>query len=172
MIKQEEMEFCEDNAISIEKFVSDNFVLMDYAKKKNKRNRKWRVKHEELGGMPNIITVPIPFAHRYKELVASGKLIVVRDGFGKYRVYINPRIIVESAKLNYLENCLQELNDGMSQSNEYEIQYIEGRIASIKENIRIIKHFNDGLYPSYTDDIMKNLCDKDEPMIRKRVDSK
>lgn len=171
MIKQEEIEFCEDNAISIEKFVSENFVLTEYTTRKNKKNRKWRVKHEELTGMPNIITVPIPFAHRYKELVASGKLIIVKDGFGKYKVYINPRIIIESSKLDYLEECLENLQSSIAKSSESEIEYIERRIASIEENIRIIKHFNNGVCSSYSSDVVKYFDNNPNGMSRKRVDS-
>ena len=93
MISVEVIEFCEDNAISIEKFLQDNFSLARYIPKKNSKNKKWRIKHNEIAGWINIIPVSLMFAHRYKHFVLTGKLLIVRDDYGKYCVYINPRII-------------------------------------------------------------------------------
>ena len=84
MICVEVLEFCEDNAISIEKFLQDNFSLESYVFKKNPKNKRWRIKHNEIAGWYNVIPVSLMFAYRYKHLVLTGKLIIVRDDFGKY----------------------------------------------------------------------------------------
>ena len=143
MIRKEELEFCENYAISIEKFLSDCFILTKFETKKNNRNRKWRVKHSEISDLVNVIQVPIPFAYRYKELVGIGKLIVVRDDFGLYKVYINPKIISESYKLRITERRLEELKlrDELSKNDRILLEFLENEINDLREDIRLIRHF-------------------------------
>lgn len=147
MISVEVLEFCEDNAISIQKFLQENFSIESYVPKFNSRNKKWRIKHNEIAGWYNVIPVSLMFAHRYKHLVFTGKLVIVRDDFGKYNVYINPRIIRESQELAPLQAQLQELENNPELSIdairlvEIKRQLIE-KIQDIEENLRIIKHFN------------------------------
>lgn len=143
MIRKEELEFCENYAISIEKFLSDCFILTKFETKKNNRNRKWRVKHSEISDLVNVIQVPIPFAYRYKELVGIGKLIVVRDDFGLYKVYINPKIISESYKLRITERRLEELKlrDELSKNDMILLEFLENEINDLREDIRLIRHF-------------------------------
>ena len=143
MIRKEELEFCENYAISIEKFLSDCFILTKFETKKNNRNRKWKVKHSEISDLVNVIQVPIPFAYRYKELVGIGKLIVVRDDFGLYKVYINPKIISESYKLRITERRLEELKlrDELSKNDRILLEFLENEINDLREDIRLIRHF-------------------------------
>ena len=143
MIRKEELEFCENYAISIEKFLSDCFILTKFETKKNNRNRKWKVKHSEISDLVNVIQVPIPFAYRYKELVGIGKLIVVRDDFGLYKVYINPKIISESYKLRITEKKLEELKlrDELSKNDRILLEFLENEINDLREDIRLIRHF-------------------------------
>lgn len=168
---REEREFCEDNSISIEKFLNDNFIMMNQSVKKNKKNRRWRIKHSEIMVLDNIIKVPIPFAIRYKELISIGKLIIVRDDFGFFQCYINPRIIVESYALGGLEKRLHDLIEDI---NELDLENVKirrtlsKRIADLQENIRIINHFNgsETLQNTY------NLIESQEKIVLKRVDKK
>ena len=133
MIRKEELEFCENYAISIEKFLSDCFILTKFETKKNNRNRKWRVKHSEISDLVNVIQVPIPFAYRYKELV----------GIGLYKVYINPKIISESYKLRITERRLEELKlrDELSKNDRILLEFLENEINDLREDIRLIRHF-------------------------------
>lgn len=109
-------EFCEDYAISISKFLKDNYDYEKYPSKKEKRNKKNRIKHDGIKDLVNVISVPLKFAYRYKELVFMGKLLIVKDDFNYYQVYINPKIIVSVCKR-------KEMDEDML------------------ENIRLIKHF-------------------------------
>lgn len=140
-------EFCEDYSISIEKFLTENFSLESYVPKLNAKNKKWRIKHNEIAGWYNIVPVSLMFAHRYKHLVFTGKLVIVRDDFGRYCVYINPRIIQESQELESLQIRLQDVEDNFEVFEDtlkmLEIKrQLEDRIQDIEENLRIIRHFN------------------------------
>lgn len=175
MISVEVLEFCEDYAISIEKFLQDNFNLESYVPKLNSKKRKWRIKHNEIAGWYNIVPVSLMFAHRYKNLVLTGKLVIVRDDFGKYTVYINPRIIQESHQLAELQTRLQQIEDNPEVFDdtlrmvEVKRQLIE-KINDIEENLRIIKHFNGEASLEYTMGIM-NLMSGDKNFQRvRRVD--
>ena len=128
MLSVEVIEFCEDNAIKISKFLNDNFEII---RENNKKKR--RVKHSEIVGFTNIVPVSLFFAYRYKELVLTGKLIIVVDDYSKYAVYVNPRIIASVAMFETLQNLLLEKDSNIQISNE---------IKDILENIRIIRHFN------------------------------
>ena len=145
MISVEVLEFLEDNAISISKFLQDNFSIESYVPKYNQKKKKWRIKHNEIAGWINVIPVSMKFAHRYKHLVLTGKLVVVQDDYGKYCVYINPRVIRESCELAELQTLLGELEENFEPDA---IRMVEARrqvsekIEDIEENIRIIKHFN------------------------------
>lgn len=160
MLKGEDLDFCEDNSISIMKFLSDNFLLDNFEVKKNSKNKRWRLKHKELVGWPNLIIVPIPFAIRYKELVKIGKLIVVKDDFGIFKVYINPHIIIECAKLGELEEQLKAF-DGhlLDESEQIERGILEAKIADLYENIRMVQHFNGDASLDYTEGIFEAVSD-------------
>ena len=172
MISVEVLEFCEDNAISIEKFLHDNFNLESYIPKKNSKNRRWRIKHNEIAGWYNVIPVSIMFAHRYKHLVLTGKLVIVRDDYGKYTAYINPRIIQESQQLGELQTMLQQIEeepesfDNVLKMVETKRQLVE-KINDLEENIRIIKHFNGEESLEYTMGIIK-LLSETEGVSRRR----
>ena len=157
MISVEVLEFLEDNAISISKFLQDNFSIESYVPKYNQKKKKWRIKHNEIAGWINVIPVSMKFAHRYKHLVLTGKLVVVQDDYGKYCVYINPRVIRESCELAELQTLLGELEENFESDA---IRMVEARrqvaekIEDIEENIRIIKHFNGEESLDYTMGIM------------------
>ena len=125
MILNNEVEFCEDNAISIGKFMSDNFSVLTYPSKKDKRNKKNRLKHDGIKDWPNVVGVSLHFACRNKILVLTGKIIIVKDDFGAYRAYINPLIIMQHYD-DYNENKVMT----------------EQLIKEEAENIRLINHFN------------------------------
>ena len=175
MISVEVLEFLEDNAISIGKFLQENFSIEKYVPKFNGKKKKWRIKHNEIAGWMNVIPVSMKFAHRYKHLVLTGKLVVVQDDFGKYTVYINPRVIRESCELAELQVLLQELEENMEPDT---IRMVEARrqvsekIQDIEENIRIIKHFNGEESLEYTMGIM-NLINESQNLsrARKRVEN-
>lgn len=155
MLKGEDLDFCEDNCISIDKFLSDNFSLDTFGEKKNAKNRRWRLKHKELIGWPSLIIVPIPFAIRYKELVKMGKLVVVKDDFGIFKVYINPHIILESAILKELEEQLKSFEGRiLTEEEALEKAVLEAKIADLYENIRIIEHFHGGNSLDYTEGLV------------------
>ena len=128
MLSVEVIEFCEDHAIKISKFLNDNFEK----EQDNKSKKRRRIKHSEIMGLQNIVPVSLFFAYRYKELVLTGKLIIVIDDYGKYAVYINPRIIASVTMFETLQKLLSENDSRVDVSKE---------IKDILENIRIIKHF-------------------------------
>lgn len=170
MISVEVLEFLEDNAISISKFLQDNFSIESYVPKYNQKKKKWRIKHNEIAGWINVIPVSMKFAHRYKHLVLTGKLVVVQDDYGKYCVYINPRVIRESCELAELQTLLGELEENFEPDA---IRMVEARrqvsekIEDIEESIRIIKHFNGEESLDYTMGIM-NIIHETNGLIRGR----
>ena len=170
MISVEVLEFLEDNAISISKFLQDNFSIESYVPKYNQKKKKWRTKHNEIAGWINVIPVSMKFAHRYKHLVLTGKLVVVQDDYGKYCVYINPRVIRESCELAELQTLLGELEENFEPDA---IRMVEARrqvsekIEDIEESIRIIKHFNGEESLDYTMGIM-NIIHETNGLIRGR----
>ena len=170
MISVEVLEFLEDNAISISKFLQDNFSIESYVPKYNQKKKKQRIKHNEIAGWINVIPVSMKFAHRYKHLVLTGKLVVVQDDYGKYCVYINPRVIRESCELAELQTLLGELEENFEPDA---IRMVEARrqvsekIEDIEENIRIIKHFNGEESLDYTMGIM-NIIHETNGLIRGR----
>lgn len=96
MIRQEDIYFFEDNCISVEKFldmisVSNGIIL----ESKTRKGKKSRIKHSQLRVLPGVINVPLNFAHRSKELVSCGKVLIVRDNYGVYRAYLNPKVICD-----------------------------------------------------------------------------
>lgn len=170
MISVEVLEFLEDNAISIQKFLQENFSIESYVPKFNSKKKKWRIKHNEIAGWINVIPVSMKFAYRYKHLVLTGKLVVVQDDYGKYCVYINPRVIRESCELAELQSILQELEENFEPDT---IRMVEARrqvtekIRDIEENVRIIKHFNGEESLDYTMGIM-NIIYETENLSRAR----
>lgn len=174
MIKKEELEFCEDYAVSIEKFLSDCFILEKFEIKKNNKNRKWRIKHSEIRCLANIIQVPIPFAYRYKELVGIGKLIIVRDDFGLYKVYINPKIISESYKLRIMEKRLEDLKlrDELSKNDMCLLEFLENEINDLREDIRLVRHFKGEEDLIKTHEMIDTYEEEVLGMSRKRVEIK
>ena len=174
MLTKEDYAFCSDYAISLEKFLSDNFQVQSYTQKKNGRNKKWRLKHDEISGWKNIISVPIPFAHRYKELVGMGKLIVVCDDYGKYKVYINPRIITESYALSELQVYYEKLKtkeDSLDEAMKNTIVMLEEKIADLEENVRIIRHFKGEDALEYVYNLIDVVDTSKDVMTRKRVEN-
>lgn len=146
MISGEVIEFCEDNAISIHKFLQDNFDSDSNESKTKAKNKRWRVKHSEIDVLCNIVPVSLFFAHRYKNLVSTGVLVIVRDDFGKYGVYINPRIFQEIQQYERLQEYLKQLEESPEMfDNVYQIVELKRQIADkiheFEEWIRIIKHF-------------------------------
>ena len=140
MLNVEVIEFCEDNAIGIEKFLCDNFNLEKKTTKYNNKNKKWRIKHNEIEGWLNIIPVSLFFAYRYKKKIKTGVIVIVRDDYNQYNAYINPRIIHESYELKDLNEQLKNLsNDKQNGKNK---KIILSRIKELEEYIRIIKHFD------------------------------
>ena len=129
MLNVEVIEFCEDNAIKVSKFLNDNF---ERQQENNKSKKRRRIKHSEISSFQNIVPVSLFFAYRYKELVYTGKLVIVVDDYGKYAVYVNPRIIASATMFETLQKLLGE-NDSNVQISE--------EIKDILENIRIIRHF-------------------------------
>lgn len=176
MISVEVMEFCEDNAISIKKFLRENFNIESYIPKFNSKNKKWRVKHSEIAGWYNVIPVSLMFAHRYKNLVLTGKLVIVRDDFGKYSVYINPRIIRESQVLEELQSKLTQI-DEHPEVFESTLEMVEvkrqisEKIADVEENLRLIKHFNGESSLEYVAGIMHILEEEELTRERKRLEN-
>ena len=174
MISVEVLEFLEDNAISIEKFLQENFSIESYIPKFNAKKKKWRIKHNEIAGWYNVIPVSMKFAYRYKHLVLTGKLIVVHDDFGKYCVYVNPRVISESCELAELQAILHDLEENMEPDTlrmvEIKRQLAE-KIQDIEENIRIIKHFKGEESLEYNMGIM-HLIDESKNLsrVRRRVE--
>ena len=170
MISVEILEFLEDNAISIQKFLQENFSIESYVPKFNSKKKKWRIKHNEIAGWINVIPVSMKFAYRYKHLVFTGKLVVVQDDYGKYCVYINPRVIRESCELAELQSLLNELEENLEPDA---IKLIEAKrqvtekIKDIEENIRLIKHFNGEESLDYTMGIM-NIIGDTHDFARKR----
>lgn len=170
MISVEVLEFLEDNAISIEKFLQENFSIESYIPKFNSKKKKWRIKHNEIAGWYNVIPVSMKFAYRYKHLVLTGKLVVVQDDFGKYCVYVNPRIIQESCELAELQAILHELEDNMEPDTIRMVEakrQVAEKIHGLEENVRIIKHFNGEESLEYTMGIM-NLLDESKNLSRAR----
>lgn len=92
MVREEILEFCEYYKISIKKFIKENYGIFN----DEVRNR---IKHKDISGFVNLIPVSLFFAYRYRNLVATGKLVIVEDDYYKYSIYINPRIIRESIKM-------------------------------------------------------------------------
>ena len=110
------------------------------------------------------------FAYRYKHLVLTGKLVVVQDDFGKYCVYVNPRIIQESCELAELQAILHELEDNMEPDTIRMVEakrQVAEKIHGLEENVRIIKHFNGEESLEYTMGIM-NLLDESKNLSRAR----
>ncbi len=176
MISVEVLKFCEDNAVSIKKFLQDNFSIESYVPKYNKNNRKWRIKHSEIAVLHNVISVPLKFAYRYKHLVLTGKLVIVRDEFGKYNVYINPRIIQELSesialqeKLAYLDEHPEEFDDAIRMV-EVRRQLTE-KIQDIEESLRIIKHFNGEESLEYMMGLMNVVAKDNMSRSRKRLEN-
>ena len=165
MENKEVYEFCEDNAITISKFLQDNFEVEIYPSKTERKKKKNRIKHDGIKGMLNVIMVPKSFAYRYKELVRMGKIIVVRDDFGEYQAYINPRVIAYCCNYNGLDNFYYD---------NLEI-VLKKVLDNYVEDMRLINHFSGNetfgksrrLYSTY-DELEKKENNK---VVRKRVES-
>ncbi|MFR5856220.1 MAG: hypothetical protein ACLUFU_00235 [Bacilli bacterium] len=133
MVREEILEFCEYYKISIKKFIKENYGIFN----DEVRNR---IKHEDISGFVNLIPVSLFFAYRYRNLVATGKLVIVEDDYHKYSIYINPRIIRESIKMYTLKEELEALNED-NKEDLLQIEYLLKIIRDLEENQRIIKHF-------------------------------
>ncbi len=141
MISKELKEFREYYAISIHTFLKECFVKNDTNEKRN-----WRVKHSEISFLPLTVPVSLKFAFRYEELVANGKILIVKDDFGKYQAYVNPKIIICLNKKRLLEQELKELKKPFHNLQELkshadQINQVSQSIESIEEDERIINHF-------------------------------
>lgn len=136
MIKPEVIEFCDFHKISIKKFLQENYSIIPSSSPK-----RYRIRHKEIAGFANLIPVSMFFAYRYRELVGSGKLVIVEDDYHKYNVYINPRIIGESLELQELEEELKDLNKDLAE-DLIQINLLLRKIADLKENVSIINHFH------------------------------
>lgn len=130
MVREEILEFCEYYKISIKKFIKENYGIFN----DEVRNR---IKHEDISGFVNLIPVSLFFAYRYRNLVATGKLVIVEDDYHKYSIYINPRIIRESIKMYTLKEELETLNED-SKEDLLQIEYLLKIIRDLEENQRII----------------------------------
>ena len=133
MIKVEILDFCEHYKISIKKFLKESYGIFN----NEVRNK---IKHKDITGFINLIPVSIFFAYRYRDLVATGKLIIVEDDFHKYGVYINPRIICESYEIFMLKEELEQLDKNNPQDAN-QIECLLKLIRNLEENQRIINHF-------------------------------
>ena len=136
MIKPEVIEFCEDYSISIKKFLQENYSIIP-----SNSSKRYRIRHKEIVGFANLIPVSLFFAYRYPELVASGKLVIVEDDYHKFNVYVNPRIIGESLEIQELEDELNTLDENLTE-DLIQINLLLRKIADLKENESIIKHFH------------------------------
>ncbi|MEG0977516.1 MAG: hypothetical protein RSF02_03070 [Bacilli bacterium] len=173
MLSKELLYFCEDHAISIKKFLNDNFQFSGEERKINSKKRKWRIRHSEISYLPFVVPCSLKFAMRYVELVEMGKILIVVDEFGKYTSYINPKIIIKSMEQHNLEEELSELSKpfnslSLLESKVFEKKNILGELEDIKENLRIIKHF-DGIDSLDYASLITSLIDElDEPLILER----
>lgn len=161
-MKKEERDYCKYYAISIEKFLSDNFCYQIT----NNAKRKWKIKHREIMTLDNVLPVPLGFSFRYKELLSMGKLVIVMDDYGFFKCYINPRIIMESYYLEELENELEALLKSDSLNNQKAIIILKQKIADLQENIRIINHFKG----TKTLENVYNILEKGKGIQLKRVE--
>ena len=141
MISKELKDFREYYAVSIHSFLKECFVKSD-----TKGKSSWRVKHSEIAFLPLTVPVSLKFAFRYEELVANGKILIVKDDFGKYQAYVNPKIIICLNKKHLLEQELKELKKPFHDLQELkshmdQIIQVSQSIESIEEDERIINHF-------------------------------
>ena len=141
MISKELKDFREYYAVSIHSFLKDCFV-----KSETNEKQGWRVKHSEIAFLPLTVPVSLKFAFRYEELVANGKILIVKDDFGKYQAYVNPKIIICLNKKQSLEQQLKELRKPFKDLHEIkthmdQIIQVSQSIESIEEDERIINHF-------------------------------
>ncbi len=99
MLQKEEIKyFCNAYAISIRKFIRENYSLMENVSE-DEMSKKSKLKHNYLGNLPCVVGVPLPFAIRNKELVANGTLLIVKDDYKMYHAYLNPRILTVDYEL-------------------------------------------------------------------------
>ncbi len=98
MKKEEMLHFCNVYAISIRKFIRENYSLMENISE-NEMAGKGKLKHIYLKELPCVVGVPLPFAIRNKELVANGTLLIVKDDYKINRAYLNPRILTVDYEL-------------------------------------------------------------------------
>ncbi len=137
--------FLEGICISIRKFLDDHYDVCGSGIPKD--NKRWRIKHQEINFLPNIVPVSLGFCERYVDLVYQGKIIIVKDEFGKYRGYVNPRLIKEVPEEQDLILYLEEMgiNDNV----------VDRELEQIAETKRIVNAFHG------ENEILRNnkLCD-------------
>ena len=163
-------EFCEDTGyISIQKFLHKCFEVESESDKVNNSHRKWRLKHKEIEDLSKLIVpISLKFAMRYRELVEIGKIIIVKDEYGKFKAYYNPKRIMNLCTKENLKEELIKLHHtifGLSDlaTAVEQIKYLTSMIESMEEDERIIKHFGGTNAINYCENIVGN-CQK----VRKR----
>ncbi len=130
--------FLESICVTIRKFIEDNYDVY-YDTDFSKDNKKWRLKHQEITHLPNIVPVPLGFCKRYADLVYQGKIIIVKDEFGRYESYVNPRLIKELPAEQDLISYLKDLGiDGVKTSEEV----TKRELHQMAETKKILRSFN------------------------------
>lgn len=165
-------DFCEYYAISINKFLQDNFDMFYVKEKVNKKNKRWRIKHSEIENLPLVVPVSLKFAMYYEEFVESGKIIIVRDQFGKYQAYINPNVIIYLNQRELLEEEKKEIEKKSYDFNDLQKAYdyknaVENSIDLIEQDERIIKYFSGEDAIEYSKSIYEIEKENNEPYVRK-----
>ena len=172
-------DFCEYYAISINKFLQDNFDMFYVEEKVNKKNKRWRIKHSEIENLPRVVPVSLKFAMYYEEFVESGKIIIVRDEFGKYQAYINPQVIIYLNKKEFLEQKKEEVEKttynlcDLKQAYDYK-NNIDNKLDLIEQDERIIKYFSGEDAIEYSKSIYEIEKENNETYVRKlkKIDDK
>ena len=159
-------EFCEDTGyISIQKFLHKCFDVKKESIKVNNSHRRWRLKHKEIIGLSNLIVpISLKFAIRYRELVEIGKILIVKDEYGKFKAYYNPKRIMNLCIKANLEEELIKLHHTIYSLNDLavaveQIKYLTNMIESMEEDERIIKHFGGANAIDYCENLVDN-CQK------------
>jgi hypothetical protein len=142
--------FLESNAISIRKFLQDNYDFCEKPKTEEKKKR-WRLKHQEIKFLPNLVSVALGFCKRYPDLVYQGKLVIVKDEFGLYACYVNPRIIKDIPQEEDLIEHLKEM--GLDDSIPEDTVFIEKKLKQITEMKKIVSCFHGDTEVAYVNNL-------------------
>ena len=140
-------DFYQMHYIGIRKLLNSSYDV-SYPPKKdsNRYKKKEKISHDDIKGLPGIAPISVKFAMRYSELVERGKIIIVKDEFGSFQTYVNPRLIMETINEENFKEEVDKIREpfydiSLIAVKYFQKKYLEKKLSEIEETKRILNHF-------------------------------